>query len=76
LKAVLTGCNEAWRVSQELKSAAGIPLLVTLDFRPPNSSVYAQEGQAAREKAEKEIYPANASNLAKEKLISHSPALA
>ena len=68
LKAVLTGCNEAWRVSQDLKSASGIPLLVTLDFRPPNSSLYAQEGQAAREKAEKEIYPANASNLAKEKI--------
>jgi imidazolonepropionase-like amidohydrolase len=41
---------------------------VTLDFRPPNSSLYAQEGQAARDKAEKEIYPANASNLAKEKI--------
>ncbi|HRD02057.1 MAG TPA: amidohydrolase family protein [Candidatus Saccharicenans sp.] len=67
LNAVLTGCNEAWRVSQQLKSAS-IPLLVTLDFRPPASSVYAQQGQATREKAEKEIYPANASNLAKEKI--------
>ncbi|MBP7794163.1 MAG: amidohydrolase family protein [Candidatus Saccharicenans sp.] len=67
LNAVLTGCNEAWRVSQQLKSAS-IPLLVTLDFRPPASSVYAQQGQAIREKAEKEIYPANASNLVKEKM--------
>ena len=67
LNAVLTGCNEAWRVSQQLKSAS-IPLLVTLDFRVPASSVYAQQGQAIREKAEKELYPANASNLAKEKI--------
>ncbi len=67
LNAVLTGCNEAWRASQQLKSAS-IPLLVTLDFRPPASSVYAQQGQAIREKAEKEIYPANTSNLVKEKM--------
>ncbi|MDD8019968.1 MAG: amidohydrolase family protein [Acidobacteriota bacterium] len=68
LNAVLSGCNEAWRVSEDLKSAANIPLLVTLDFRPPTSSHYAQEGQTAKEKAEKEIYPANASHLFQEKI--------
>lgn len=67
LKAALTGCNEAWRVTEQLKTYK-IPLLVTLDFRPPNTSIYSQQGENARKKAEAEIYPANAASLAKEKI--------
>lgn len=67
LNAILTGCNEAWRVARQLK-AAKIPLLVTLDFRPPTTSIYSQQGEATRKKAETEIYPANPATLFKEKI--------
>jgi imidazolonepropionase-like amidohydrolase len=65
LNALLTQSNEAWRDAAVLKKA-GIPLLVTLDFRPPNQSRYVTQGEELRRKAEAEIYPANAANLAKE----------
>jgi len=45
-----------------------IPLLVTLDFRPPNGSMYVNQGEDLKKKAEAEIYPANAANLVKEGL--------
>ncbi|MBC7349239.1 MAG: amidohydrolase family protein [Candidatus Aminicenantes bacterium] len=67
LKAVLSGCNEAWRVTANLKTAR-IPLLVSLDFRPPATSLYNQQGEAARKKAEAELYPANAAILARENI--------
>lgn len=67
LNAVLTHCNEAWRVAEQLKKAR-VPLLVALDFRPPNSSIYNQQGEAARKKAEAEIYPSNAAALLKENI--------
>ncbi len=67
LNAVLTGCNEAWRAVEHLKKVR-VPLLVTLDFRPPATSIYNQQGEAARKKAEAEIYPANAAALLKENI--------
>lgn len=67
LKAILSGCNEAWRAADHLKKA-GIPLLVTLDFRPPVASLYSQQGEAVRKRAEAEIYPANPSSLLKENI--------
>ncbi|MDD8030978.1 MAG: amidohydrolase family protein [Acidobacteriota bacterium] len=67
LNAVLTGCNEAWRVKDYLK-AARTPLLVTLDFNPPDSSIYSRQGEEVKKKAESELYPANPANLAKEKI--------
>ncbi|NPV84253.1 MAG: amidohydrolase family protein [Candidatus Aminicenantes bacterium] len=67
LNAVLTHCNEAWRAAEHLKKAR-VPLLVALDFRPPNTSIYNQQGEAARKKAEAEIYPANAASLLKENI--------
>lgn len=67
LNAVLTGCNEAWRAAEQLKKAR-VPLLVTLDFRPPAASLYNQQGEAARKKAEAELYPANAAALLKENI--------
>lgn len=67
LNAVLTGCNEAWRATEHLKKVR-VPLLVALDFRPPNASIYNQQGEAARKKAEAEIYPANAAALQKENI--------
>lgn len=67
LNAVLSGCNEAWRTAEHLKKAR-VPLLVALDFRPPSASIYNQQGEAARKKAEAEIYPANAASLLKEKI--------
>lgn len=67
LKGVLTGCNEAWRVANHLKRA-GVPLLVTVDFRPPTASIYSQQGEALRKKAEAEVFPANAARLQKENI--------
>lgn len=67
LKAMLTHANEAWRAAAVLKKTP-IPLLVTLDFRPPNGSMYVNQGEDLKKKAETEIYPANAANLVKEGL--------
>jgi imidazolonepropionase-like amidohydrolase len=64
LNALLAGANEAWRAADVLEKNP-IPLLVALDFRPPASSQYATQGEELRKKAEAEIYPANAAELAK-----------
>lgn len=64
LQAIISGANEAWRVGDELK-AAKLPLLVTLNFRPPTTSIYATRGEALRRRAEQEIYPSNAAELQK-----------
>ena len=65
LNALLAGANEAWRVADILKKTP-LPLLVSLDFRPPATSMYMTQGEDLRKKAEAEIYPANAAALAKE----------
>jgi imidazolonepropionase-like amidohydrolase len=65
LNALLAGANEAWRAADVLKKQP-VPLLVSLDFRPPATSKYATQGEELRKKAEAEIYPANAAALAKE----------
>lgn len=65
LNALLSGANEAWRVAEILKRTK-VPLLVTVNFKPPLTSFYVNQGEELREKAEKEIYPANASHLFKE----------
>ena len=65
LNALLAGANEAWRGADVLKKTP-IPLLVSLDFRPPAASMYVTQGEELRKKAEAEIYPANAAALAKE----------
>ena len=62
LNGYLTGANEAWRVAELVKKAK-VPLFVSLDFKPPFTSSYANQGDDLKEKAEKEIYPANAANL-------------
>jgi len=62
LNSYISGANEAWRVSDWLKKA-NLPLLVSLNFTPPNTSVYVRQDEALRKKAEEEIYPANAKNL-------------
>ncbi len=67
LNALLTHANEAWRDADILKKRP-IPLLVTLDFRPPSSSQFVNQGEELKKKAEAEIYPANAANLAKENI--------
>jgi imidazolonepropionase-like amidohydrolase len=64
LNALLSGANEAWRVADVLKNTT-VPLLVTLDFRPPMTSQYSSQGEELTKKAEAEIYPANAAALAK-----------
>ncbi len=64
LNALLSGANEAWRVAELLKKAS-VPLLVSLDFRPPLSSEPSQKGEEARKAAEKEVYPANPGALSK-----------
>ena len=45
---------------------ANLPLLVSLDFKPPYTSSYANQGNDLKEKAEKEIYPSNAAKLHKQ----------
>lgn len=65
LNAMLAGANEAWRVADVLRKRP-IPLFVSLDFRPPTTSLYASQGEDVRKKAEAEIYPANAAALARE----------
>lgn len=64
LQAILSGATEAWRVIDELKQAK-VPLLVSVNFRPPATSFYAAQGEAVRRKAEEEIYPANPAELYK-----------
>ena len=64
LNGFLTHLNEAWREAEVLKKRS-LPLLVTLDARPPRTSRYVNQGEDLRKKAEAEIYPANAANLAK-----------
>jgi len=64
LNVLLAGATEAWRDIDVLK-ASRVPLLVGLDFRPPMTSKYATQGEELRKRAEAEIYPANAAELAK-----------
>ncbi len=65
LNAFLTGANEAWRVADLVKELR-IPLLVSLNFKPPFSSIFVNQGEDKKKKAEEEIYPANAANLHKQ----------
>ncbi len=39
--------------------------MITLNFRPPTTSLYATRGEALRRQAEQEIYPSNAAELQK-----------
>jgi hypothetical protein len=55
--------GEAFEVIPELKEAKA-RVLCTVAFKAPGSSLYAQQGKAEREKAEKEIYPKNPARLA------------
>lgn len=64
LNGFLTGANEAWRVADYLKKA-DVPLLISLDFKPPSTSIYFRKGEEIKKKAEEEIYPANPSRLHK-----------
>jgi imidazolonepropionase-like amidohydrolase len=68
LTGILSQANEAWRDAAALKKA-GVKLLITLDFRPPNGSFYTSQGEDLRKKAEAEIYPSNPSALAKEGIV-------
>jgi hypothetical protein len=64
LNGFLTGANEAWRVADLIKEMR-VPLLVSLNFKPPFSSIFVNQGEERKKKAEEEIYPANAANLHK-----------
>jgi len=65
LNGFITGANEAWRVADLFKKAK-VPLLVSLSFKPPFTSIYVAKGEESKKKAEEEIYPANAANLHKQ----------
>jgi hypothetical protein len=65
LNVLISGANEAWRVTDFIKKAEA-PLLITLKFSPPFTSKYIHQGEDLKKKAEEEIYPANAANLNKE----------
>jgi hypothetical protein len=64
LNGFLTGANEAWRVAGLIKEMR-VPLLISLNFKPPFSSIFVNQGEERKKKAEEEIYPANAANLHK-----------
>jgi imidazolonepropionase-like amidohydrolase len=55
--------GEAFRVIPELKKS-GAPVLLTLGFKSPASSIYSQQGKDVRSEAERELYPSNAARLA------------
>ena len=55
--------NEGFRAIPELKKAKA-RVLVPLTFKAPSSSIHAQKGSEAREKAEKELYVKNPALLA------------
>jgi hypothetical protein len=65
LNAYISGANEAWRVGDLVKNMKA-PLLVSLNFRPPFTSFFVNQGEEMKKKAEGEIYPANAANLHKQ----------
>jgi len=65
LNAYVSGASEAWRVSGSLKKA-GAPLLVSLRLKPPLTSLFVNQGEDLKKKAEEEIYPANAAKLHEE----------
>lgn len=67
LNGILAGATEAWRAADLLKKTSR-PLFVSLDFRAPSSSVFGSRGEEARRKAETELFPANAAELAGLKL--------
>lgn len=64
LNSYISGANEAWRAVDWIKKAE-LPLLVSLDYKPPNMSKYVRQGDALKKEAEEIIYPANAANLYK-----------
>ena len=64
LNVLLSGANEAWRVVEAVKKAR-LPLLISLSFKPPLTSLYANQGEEVKKKAEDEIYPANPAALCK-----------
>jgi len=55
--------SEAFRVIPELKKARA-RVLCTLEFKVPPTSIHAQKGRDARERAEKELYIKNPAKLA------------
>ena len=55
--------SEAFRVIPELKRAKA-RLFLTVEFKAPSTSIYAQKGKEEKERAEKEIYPKNPAKLA------------
>jgi hypothetical protein len=55
--------DEAFRVIPELKKSDA-PVLLTLGFKSPSTSIYSQQGKDVRSEAEKELYPSNAARLA------------
>ena len=55
--------SEAFRVIPELKKAKA-RLFLTVEFKAPSTSIYAQKGKTVKEKAEKEIYPKNPAKIA------------
>ena len=65
LNSYISGANEAWRVVDRIKKAQ-LPLLVSLNYRPPSMSKYVRQGEALKKEAEENIYPANAANLHKD----------
>ncbi len=68
VRGYIAGASEAWRVADMLKTAA-VPLFLTVNFGPPYTSLYSQKGKESRERAEKEVYPANAARLSRAGIV-------
>ncbi len=55
--------GESFRVIPELKKAKK-PVILTLTFKAPVTSIYAQKGREERSKAENDLYPKNPAKIA------------
>lgn len=64
LNAVLAGSEEAWRVA-DMVEAAEVPLIVSVTFQPPFTSIHFSRDEEKKKEAEEEIYPANPGELAR-----------
>jgi len=63
LNTILAGAEEAWRVADMIK-AAGVPLIVSVTFKPPYSSIHFSMDKEKKKKAEEEVYSLNPAQLA------------
>jgi hypothetical protein len=63
LHLILAGAEEAWRVAGFLEEAK-VPLILSVGFKPPYTSIHFSSDEEKKKQAEERIYPANPACLA------------